>query len=100
MFLLASYSLILVFTRLKYLNIKPIISLKDGEVVPLERVRTRPRAMARINQLLDEKLPAREIAIVYNTEISEAEEIVGRLGERLPEQRIYLARFGPVLKVV
>jgi DegV family protein with EDD domain len=36
------------------LSFKPIISLKDGEVVPLERPRTRSKAYIRLAQLLSE----------------------------------------------
>jgi DegV family protein with EDD domain len=36
------------------LSFKPIVSLKDGEVIPLERPRTRGKAYARIAQMLSE----------------------------------------------
>jgi DegV family protein with EDD domain len=79
------------------LSIKPIISLRDGEVIPLERVRTHSKAVARVRQLLEEKLPATEIAVVYSTEMEEANKLVEYLNQLFPEQRVYLARFGPVL---
>jgi len=79
------------------LSIKPIISLREGEVVPLERVRTHAKAVERINQILEAKLPAREIALVYNTDASEAEKMMQHLGKIIPGQKVYLARFGPVL---
>jgi len=37
------------------LSVKPIIALKDGEVVPVEQPRTRSKAYARVAQLLAEK---------------------------------------------
>ena len=42
------------------LNIKPLISVQDGEVVPLERVRTHSKAIERVYQLLKERLPTRK----------------------------------------
>ncbi len=36
------------------LSVKPIISLKDGEVIPVEQPRTRNKAYARIAQLMSE----------------------------------------------
>lgn len=54
------------------LNIKPIISLKDGEVVPVERPRTRAKAYARIAQL------ASEMGKIESVCIAEASEEVGQ----------------------
>ena len=54
------------------LSVKPLISLKDGEVVPVEQPRTRSKAYARIAQLLAE---AGKIEYVS---IAEASEEVGQ----------------------
>ncbi|HEU5229956.1 MAG TPA: DegV family protein [Ktedonobacteraceae bacterium] len=45
------------------LSFKPIISLKEGEVIPLEQPRTRNKAYARIAQLVGEMEPIEYIAI-------------------------------------
>lgn len=45
------------------LSFKPIISLKDGEVIPLEQPRTRNKAYMRIAQLVSEMGPIEYIAI-------------------------------------
>ncbi len=79
------------------LAVKPLISLKDGEVVPLERVRTRAKATARIYELLAENLPAKEAAVIYSTDREEAEKLVKHLETVRPGQKTYLARFGPAL---
>jgi DegV family protein with EDD domain len=64
------------------LSFKPIIALKDGEVVPLERPRTRGKAYARVAQIIAESGPLQELAV------AEANEEVGRqLAEAL--QSIY-----------
>jgi len=60
------------------LSFKPIIALKDGEVVPLERPRTRGKAYARVAQIIAESDPLQELAI------AEASEEVGlQLAEAL-----------------
>jgi DegV family protein with EDD domain len=79
------------------LSIKPFITLRDGAVVPLERVRTRSKAVARVYQLLEEHLPAKEVAVVYSTDAEEANKIVDHLKNTFNHQQVYLARFGPVL---
>ncbi len=79
------------------LSIKPLISVRDGEVVPLERVRTHSKAMERLYQLIEERLPAKEVGVMYSTETEEAERLVEHIKELFPQQQIYLTRFGPVL---
>jgi DegV family protein with EDD domain len=54
------------------LSVKPIVSLKDGEVVPVEQPRTRSKAYARIAQLLAESGNVEYVAI------AEASEDVGQ----------------------
>jgi DegV family protein with EDD domain len=52
------------------LNVKPIISLKEGEVVPVEQPRTRSKAYARIAQLVKEMGPLEKLSIAEsNTEV-------------------------------
>ncbi len=79
------------------LSIKPIISVSDGEVIPLERVRTYSKAVGRIYQLLEERLPARGLAIMYSTDDGEAAKMMRHVQEKYPQQAVVMARFGPVL---
>lgn len=46
------------------LSVKPIITVRDGLVEPLERVRTRSKARERVLELLTER-PAEQVAILY-----------------------------------
>ncbi len=50
------------------LSFKPIISLKNGEVIPLERPRTRSKAYERIAQLFSEMGPLESIVIAESSE--------------------------------
>jgi DegV family protein with EDD domain len=54
------------------LSVKPLISLKDGEVVPVEQPRTRSKAYARIAHLLA------EAGKIEHVSIAEASEEVGQ----------------------
>lgn len=62
------------------LSVKPIISLKDGAVVPVERPRTRSKAFARIAQLIADMAPIEAISIAESNE-----EIGQQLSEALKE---------------
>ncbi len=79
------------------LSVKPIISMAEGEVIPFERVRTRAKAMERMYQFLEQHLPARELAIVYSTDVSEANKVIKHVKVISPQQSVFLSQFGPVL---
>jgi DegV family protein with EDD domain len=74
------------------LSIKPILGLRDGHIVPLERVRTSTRAIARIEDLAVEAasaLPAGasgvDVAIHHLDSPERAERLAERLRVRLGE---------------
>lgn len=50
------------------LSVKPIISLKDGKVVPIEQPRTRNKAYARVAQLLHEMEPIEWLCVAESNE--------------------------------
>lgn len=50
------------------LSFKPIVSLKDGEVIAIERPRTRSKAYARIAQLLSDKGPVEAVSIAQSND--------------------------------
>ena len=63
------------------LSIKPILHLKDGRIEPLERIRTRKRAVDRLLELVEEKAGAAKshFAVLH----CEAEEEARDLGDRV-----------------
>ena len=80
------------------LRVKPILSLRDGEVHPEERVRTKAHALDRIFQIVT-SYRVKEAAIGYSTNAQEAEEMKRRLESALPGAQLTVTRIGPVLGV-
>jgi DegV family protein with EDD domain len=75
------------------LNMKPILFLEDGRVEPLERVRTKAKAHARLLELLDEKVKGhRNVRLAAMHAAAEAEAV------NVLEQA--KARFSPVETMV
>jgi DegV family protein with EDD domain len=64
------------------LAIKPLLTLRDGQIVPLERVRTAPRAVQRLRELATDaatRLAPAEIAVHCFGNAPEAEEFAAAL---------------------
>ena len=73
------------------LSFKPIIALTDGEVVPIERPRTRAKAYARVAQLLSEQGAVEHVAIIEtNSEVGQqlGEVIQGVYSGELPHYNL------------
>ena len=79
------------------LNVKPILTIQDGEAHPVERVRNKQRSLRRLVELTQQLAPIKELAVIYSTEPEEAEALKSRLSELLPSKDIVVARFGPTL---
>lgn len=79
------------------LNVKPLLTVRDGEAYPVERVRTRRKALSRLCELVEELRPIEEMAILHSTDPDGAEMLAQRLGPLFPESQVYRARFGPVV---
>lgn len=65
------------------LSVKPIIAIRDGEVVQAERVRTRSKARARVAELFAER-PVERVALLSGPG-SEVEDLRADLMRRLPD---------------
>ncbi len=50
------------------LSVKPIVSLKDGAVIPIEQPRTRSKAYARVAQIVSEMGPLEQLSIAESNE--------------------------------
>ena len=81
------------------LNVKPILAIKDGEVLPGGQVRSRSKSIDRLVEFAQSAPNIEELAIVYNTTPDEAEALTERISSMFPKERIRLARLGPLLGV-
>jgi DegV family protein with EDD domain len=81
------------------LNIKPVLTLKDGEVVPVAKVRTRTKGIDRLLEFVKGAHNIQDLSVVYNTTPDEAKVLVESIGTLLPKEQIRLARVGPLLGV-
>ncbi len=79
------------------LNVKPILQLKDGEVVPLGRARGRPQALSRLVELLERDGKVSRLAIMHGAAQADAEQLRDRVASRYPGLDIQLTEIGAVL---
>ncbi|MCC9174568.1 DegV family protein [Arthrobacter sp. zg-Y179] len=83
------------------LAVKPILVVRDGMVVPLERVRTAPKALARLAELVQQDIAGRDgkvrAAVHHFGNASEAERLAGIVGAAAPEVEILICPLPAVL---
>lgn len=87
------------------LNIKPILTLDDGQVAPFEKIRGKVRAMKRIRDLaqnLQEQYPERKFRIGISNSESNADAV--KLAEQLREDlavdgEVVISQIGPTIGV-
>jgi len=79
------------------LKINPIIGLKDGEVIPCGRERSRAKALDHLYNFAAGYSHIEELAVEYATAVDEADMLVERLGALFPKERIYRTRTSPVI---
>ena len=77
------------------LKINPILAIKMSEVVPVERVRTRPRAVERMCEIVRGLGTLREMSVMRTTDPGEAEDVIQRLSSVFPPDKVYRASIGP-----
>jgi DegV family protein with EDD domain len=79
------------------LKINPIICMKDGEVHPLARERSRAKAIDYLYNFATSFGKVEGLAIEYATDLDEANRLVQRLHSKYPQVPIYLTRTSPVI---
>ena len=79
------------------LQFKPIMSIRDGEAHPVDRPRTRRRAMTRIVEIVRGLAPISRMHLSYSTGRDHALAIREELAYLVESQHIVESRFGPVL---
>ena len=81
------------------LNVKPLITMRDGELFPAGQVRTRSKGIERLFDFVKNALDIQELAIVHSTTPDEAGSLKERIASIFDQKRIHIARLGPALGV-
>lgn len=81
------------------LNVKPMITLKGGEVLPAGQSRTRSKGIQRLFDFVKDASDIQELAILHNTTPDEAQTLAERIGSIFTKEQIILARLGTTLGV-
>jgi DegV family protein with EDD domain len=79
------------------LGINPILGIKDGEVFPFGRERSRFRAIEHMCRFVGEYRKIDELAVEDATTPDETGAFVDRLCSGFPRERIYLSKVSPVI---
>jgi DegV family protein with EDD domain len=81
------------------LRIKPMIEVREGEIVPLDRVRTRRRAMDRLVELTETMAPLQSLAVLHSNWLEGAAELQSRLVHLSPQDELLTVDVTPVIGV-
>jgi fatty acid kinase fatty acid binding subunit len=79
------------------LDLKPLLLVKDREIKPVDRVRTRARAIGRMVEFFRGELPVEQVGVMHAQAPDEADEIASRLRAELPGQEVTIGQIGCVL---
>ena len=79
------------------LKVKPILTIREGEVHPVERPRSMERAKNRIIEIARDLAPVRQVNVSYSTDRVQALALRAELAELVNPEHLIESRFGPVL---
>ena len=81
------------------LNIKPFLAIEDGEIIPMEKVRTRENAVDKLFEFVAEFSQIEQIAILQSTPepIEETKLLIERLEIAFPRIKPPILVYGPIL---
>jgi DegV family protein with EDD domain len=79
------------------LKVNPILTIKDGEVYPAARERSRAKAVDYLVNFAAGYIHIEEMAVEDATTPDEADSLVERLGSKYPKEDIYRSKVSPVI---
>lgn len=83
------------------LRIKPMLLVEDGQIVPLEKVRTLPMALQKLADFVQEFASVQQVTILHGPLGADrqalVEELKGKLSLILPRHRFPVMEYDPVL---
>jgi DegV family protein with EDD domain len=78
-------------------NIKPLLKIEEGEVRPVEKVRTRSKALDRLVEFVELFPRIEELGLIYSTTPDDAEVLLRRIESLVPRDRVIVSQVGPVV---
>jgi len=81
------------------LNVKPLLTLKEGEVVPVSQARSRSKGIERLFDFVKNATDIQDLAVAYSTTLDEAQTLAERMGSIFTKQPIKVVRLGTTLGV-
>ena len=79
------------------LDLKPLLLVANAEIKPVDRVRTRSRAISRMVDYFKGDLPVEHMAVMHAQAADEAEQIADALRKDLPGREVTVGQIGCVL---
>lgn len=79
------------------LHVKPLIQVKEGEVTPVEKVRTKRQALRRLVEITLQHGSLERLGVAHGMAQEEAEFVVEQLSAQYPRDGLLLSEIGPVI---
>ncbi|HEV2415669.1 MAG TPA: DegV family protein [Candidatus Dormibacteraeota bacterium] len=79
------------------LDLKPLLLVAHAEIKPVDRVRTRSRAIPRMVEFFKSELPVEHLAVMHAQAPDEAEQVADVLRRDLPSLEVTVGQIGTVL---
>ena len=79
------------------LDLKPLLLVADAQIKPVDRVRTRARAIPRMVDHFNGDKPVEHVAVMHAQAADEAEQIAVALHKDLPDHEVSVGQIGCVL---
>lgn len=79
------------------LKVKPILTIREGEVHPVERPRSLERAKNRLIEITRELAPVQQVNVSYSTDRVQALALRAELASLVDPEHLIESRFGPTL---
>lgn len=78
-------------------GVRPLLIIEEGEIVPMERVRSRGKSIDRLFEFVSEFARFEQAAILQGHLSEETQLLLQRLSEAFPERRFDISPYGPAL---
>lgn len=78
------------------INVKPMLTLKDGETMPAGQARTRSKGIEKLLEFVKSATEVQESAVIYTTMPDEAQSLAERISS-ITGDRPIISRLGPAL---